>query len=178
MIFGSGTGAINFNHTATAYVFAPAISGPGSVNQLAGTTILTGDSTYTDPTTISGGVLRVNGSLGNTTVTVSSGGTLGGFGSIAGPVTVASGGIVAPGNSIGTLTLGGNFLQGTGSIYQVELNAAGQSDRLAVGGTATIGSGSTVLVIRQGAGPYVLGTRYTIFSAAGGVNGSVFGCGR
>lgn len=172
VIFGNGRGAINFNHTATDDVFAPAISGPGSVNQLAGTTILTGDSTYTNATTISGGILRVNGSLGNTTVTVSSGGTLGGTGSIAGPVTVAGGGLVAPGNSIGTLTLGGKFSQGAGSTYQVELNAAGQSDRLAVGGTATIGSGSTVQVIRQGAAPYVLGTRYTILSAAGGVNGS------
>ena len=55
--FGDGTGAINFNHTATDYVFAPAISGPGAVNQLAGTTILTAADTYTGATTISGGTL-------------------------------------------------------------------------------------------------------------------------
>jgi hypothetical protein len=71
--------------------------------------------------------LRVNGSLGNTAVTVSSGGTLGGSGSIAGPVTVASG-ASWPGNSIGTLTLGGNFA-GHGLDLSRELNAAGQSDR-------------------------------------------------
>ena len=69
--FGDGTGAINFNHTATDYVFAPAISGPGAVNQLAGTTVLTAANTYTDATTISGGTLVVNGSLGDTSVTVS-----------------------------------------------------------------------------------------------------------
>ena len=39
---GTGTGTINFNHTSTDYVFAPAISGGGTVNVLAGTTILTG----------------------------------------------------------------------------------------------------------------------------------------
>jgi T5SS/PEP-CTERM-associated repeat protein len=46
VIFGSGTGTINFNHTATGYEFAPAISGPGKVNVLSGTTILTANNTY------------------------------------------------------------------------------------------------------------------------------------
>ena len=41
--FGAGTGTINFNHTSADYVFAPAVSGNGTVNVLAGTTILTGD---------------------------------------------------------------------------------------------------------------------------------------
>ena len=33
--FGAGTGTINFNHTSADYVFAPAISGGGTVNVLA-----------------------------------------------------------------------------------------------------------------------------------------------
>ena len=33
---------LNFNHTSDSYVFAPAISGNGTVNVLAGTTTLTG----------------------------------------------------------------------------------------------------------------------------------------
>ncbi|RCS24199.1 autotransporter outer membrane beta-barrel domain-containing protein [Phyllobacterium salinisoli] len=57
--FGAGTGTINFNHTDTGYVFAPAISGNGTVNQIAGTTILTGANTYTGVTNISGGVLQI-----------------------------------------------------------------------------------------------------------------------
>ena len=36
--FGAGTGTINFNHTSADYVFAPAISGAGTVNVLAGST--------------------------------------------------------------------------------------------------------------------------------------------
>jgi outer membrane autotransporter protein len=171
--FGNGTGVVNFNHTAADYVFAAAISGPGAVNQIAGTTILTGNSTYTNATTISGGVLRVNGSLGNTAVTVGHGGKLGGTGSIAGPVAVAAGGTIAPGNSIGTLTLGGNFTQAAGAIYQLELNTAGQSDLLVVGGTATIQNGAVLQVIRSDAAtsPFVVGTRYTILTAVGGING-------
>ena len=44
--FGAGTGTINFNHTSADYVFAPAISGNGTVNVLAGTTTLTAANSY------------------------------------------------------------------------------------------------------------------------------------
>ncbi|MHC2254160.1 T5SS/PEP-CTERM-associated repeat protein/autotransporter-associated beta strand protein [Bradyrhizobium embrapense] len=57
--FGAG-GTINFNHTSTNYVFAPTISGAGSVNVLAGTTSLTGANSYTGGTTLTGGRLSVS----------------------------------------------------------------------------------------------------------------------
>jgi len=44
--------------------------------------------------------------------------------------------VVAPGNSIGTLTVTGNFRQ-TGGVYQVKANAQSQSDRIVAGGDAT-----------------------------------------
>jgi hypothetical protein len=47
VLFGGGTGTINFNHTSTNYVFAPAINGDGSVNVLSGITALTANNTYT-----------------------------------------------------------------------------------------------------------------------------------
>ena len=56
VVFATGaTGTINFNHTSNSYVFAPNISGagPGTVNFLAGKTILTGNNTYTGATNIS-----------------------------------------------------------------------------------------------------------------------------
>ena len=56
--FGAGTGTINFNHTSADYVFAPAISGNGTVNVLAGTTILTGANSYSGATNVNGGTLR------------------------------------------------------------------------------------------------------------------------
>ena len=99
--FGAGTGTINFNHTSADYVFAPAISGGGTVNVLAGTTILTADNSYTGGTKVSGGTLAVRDFAhpsaalsGGGPITVGSGGTLGGYGSVTGPVT--NSGVIAP----------------------------------------------------------------------------------
>jgi autotransporter-associated beta strand protein len=94
----SSSGTINFNHTATDYVFAPVISGNGSVNVLAGTTTLTATSTsYTGPATVNAGALFVDGSIASSSVTVGSGATLGGTGTV-GPTVINAGGFLAPGH--------------------------------------------------------------------------------
>jgi len=170
--FGAGTGSLNFNHTDTAYVFGTRITGAGVLNHYAGTTILTGANTYTGATTISGGTLRVNGSIANSAVTVNSGGTLGGSGTL-GNTTIASGGILAPGNSIGTLTVNGNLSFAAGSIYRVEVDATGANDRINATGTATLNGGTVDL--RAGAGIYQASTKYTILNAAGGRTGTFVG---
>lgn len=67
VIFATGaTGTINFNHTSNNYVFAPGIqgAGPGTVNFLAGTTILTGNNTYTGATNIAAGATAQFGNRG------------------------------------------------------------------------------------------------------------------
>ena len=103
----SGTGQIVFNHTSANYTFAPVIIGSGAgtrtVRVEAGTTILTAASTYTGPTIINGGTLSVNGSIASSAVTVNAGGTLGGNGTVGS--TTVNGGRLAPGNSIGLLTV-------------------------------------------------------------------------
>ncbi|WP_176936753.1 autotransporter outer membrane beta-barrel domain-containing protein [Bradyrhizobium brasilense] len=168
--FGAGTGSIVFNHTSANYSFDPAISGAGSVLVEAGKTILTANSTYTGTTTVDGGTLSVNGSIASSSLTsVNAGGTLGGNGTV-GNLTIASGGTVAPGNSIGTLNVSGNVSFAAGSIYQVEANAAGQSDRIVATGKATLGGGS-VLALAQN-GTYAPQTTYTILTANSGVTGS------
>jgi len=68
--FGAGTGAINFNQRDATTISA-AISGTGAVNQLgAGTTTLSGNSTYSGTTLISNGTLQTTmvSSLGSSTV--------------------------------------------------------------------------------------------------------------
>ncbi|MBX9847580.1 MAG: autotransporter domain-containing protein [Xanthobacteraceae bacterium] len=62
-----GTSAINFNHTSSNYTFASSIggTGPGAVNFLAGTTILTGNNTYAGTTSISAGATAQLGNGGN-----------------------------------------------------------------------------------------------------------------
>ncbi|SFM17274.1 outer membrane autotransporter barrel domain-containing protein [Bradyrhizobium sp. NFR13] len=172
IVFGNGAGAINFNHTSTSYTFAPVLDGAGTINQIAGTTILTGDSVnFSGATNVSGGRLAVNGSLAGSIVTVSGGGILGGNGTVGG-IVANSGGIIGPGNSIGTLNVNGNVTFAAGSIYQVETNAAGQSDKIAATGSATL-NGGTLLV--SGAGP--IGSQFTILTAAGGINGVFAGAG-
>ncbi|UZE49092.1 autotransporter domain-containing protein [Rhodopseudomonas sp. P2A-2r] len=170
--FGAGTGSINFNHTSASYAFAPVITGVGTINQISGNTNLTADNSgFTGTTNITGGRLAVNGSLANALVSISDGGILGGNG-IVGSTSVLSGGVIAPGNSIGTLTVNGNITQAAGSVYQVELTASGLSDRISATGTATIANGASLSIIKTDAAPYAVGTRYTVLQADGGVNGA------
>ena len=170
--FGDGAGVVNFNHTDTGYVFSTAMTGAGAINQWAGVTSLTGNSSgFVGAVNVNGGRLAVNGLLGGGQVTVNNGGVLGGNG-VIGSLTAQTGSIVAPGNSIGAINVLGNANFAAGSIYQVELNAAGQSDVLNVGGVATIANGASLSIVKVDAAPYVLGTHYTILSAAGGVSGA------
>ena len=63
----------------------------------------------------------MNGSIANSAVTLN-GGQLKGNGTV-GSLTVLSGS-VAPGNSIGTLNVAGNFSMAANTNYDVELNGA------------------------------------------------------
>ncbi|MCX5517845.1 autotransporter domain-containing protein [Kaistia defluvii] len=112
------------------------------------------------------GIVSVNGTL-NGDVSVNSGGTLEGSSRINGKVT-NNGGKINPGNSIGHITINGDFEFDDGEMV-VEVNAAGESDRIIVigaGHTATITAGTLVVV--QEAGVYTPGITYTIVSAEGG----------
>ena len=170
--FGAGTGTLNFNHTDVNYAFDAAMSGLGTINQLAGNTDLTANSSgFTGATNVLGGRLAVNGSLANSLVTVSGNGILGGNGTVGG-IDAQAGGIIAPGNSIGTLNVNGNLNQAAGSIYRVELTSTGQSDFLHATGTATIANGALLGVVKLDAVPFVLGTQYTVLQADGGITGT------
>ncbi len=160
-------GAIIANFTDTLTVAAN-IAGTGTLSKAGpGTLALTGTNTFSGGTTVTGGTLLVNGSLAGA-VTVNSSATLGGTGSVG--TVVGNGGTFAPGNSIGTLNVVGNFTQ-NGGTYQVEVNGAGQSDRITVGGIATL-NGGTVQVL---AAPGTRTATYTILSATGGVSGAYSG---
>ena len=99
-VVNNGTFAVNRSDTFT---FSGVISGAGAFQQLGtGTTVLTGANTYTGATTVDAGALLVDRSLAAASaVTVNSGATLGGIGTAAGAVTIADGGILAPGDSPG-----------------------------------------------------------------------------
>ncbi len=130
---------------------------------------LTGNGTFATSATVQSGRLVVEGQLTSPAITVAAPGTLAGTGILIGNVT--NNGTIAPGNSIGTLTITGNYTQAGGSIYNVELNTALASDLIHITGTATIASGAAVHVL-PAAGLYRVGDRYRILTALGGVTGT------
>ncbi|UZE52251.1 autotransporter family protein [Rhodopseudomonas sp. P2A-2r] len=137
---GSGTvalGAKNLTLTNANDLFSGIISGTGGLTVSGGKQTLSGVNTYTGGTTVSGGTLAVNGSLCGA-MTVLAGGTLQGTGTVC---DTSNAGIVAPGNSIGTLTVAGNYT-GNGGTLQIETVLGGDAsptDRLVVTGN-TAGS--------------------------------------
>ena len=156
--FGAGTGTINFNHTSADYVFAPAISGGGTVNVLAGTTTLTAANTYSGPTNVIAGTLRagaLNTFSPNSPVTVASGGTLdlNGFNQTIPGVINAGLVNMGTGTAPGTLLTTTNYIGAGGTIaLNTFLGADGSpSDKLVInGGTA---SGNSFLHIINAGGP-------------------------
>lgn len=154
-------------------IYASTIEGSGGLTKRgAGNLNLTGISGYTGATAVDGGTLSVNGSIANSAVSVNAGGVLGGTGTV-GSTVVRAGGVFAPGNSIGTISVNGRLTFEAGSVYRVETDAAGLADRINVIGAPGIATlqGGTVDV-RAGSGSYSPLTRYTIVNAVGGVNGT------
>jgi outer membrane autotransporter protein len=120
------------------------LAGTGALTKTGtGTVTLSGANTYSGTTTVSAGRLAINGSI-TSAVTTASGATLGGTGTLA-ATTISSGGIHAPGNSIGTQTVNGAYLLNAGSILEIEVDSAGNSDKVIVNGTVDI-TGSTLRV--------------------------------
>ena len=156
-----------------AGVAAAAISQSGS-----GTLILDGSSSgFAGNTTVAAGTLEVGDAshasavLGGN-VTVNAGSTLMGHGTIGG--NVSNGGTVQPGGTIGVLTVAGNYTQSSAGTLNIEITPTvipGTGyDQLSVGGTASLNGGA--LAVIDDPGTYLIGSRYTIVTAAGGRDGT------
>lgn len=171
---GLGAASIIFNHTGTDFALASAISGSGALRQVAGTTTLSGASTFTGQTSVLGGTLRVTGSLGGTVVNgaaLINTGTLGGLvtnnaaltstGTLSGGLTNTgtaqiAGNLNGPVSNSGTITLTG----GTSGIGLFEQTASG---------TFNLAGFAISVVAINGAGNINLGTA-RLTTGTGGVN--------
>ncbi|SCW81538.1 autotransporter domain-containing protein [Ancylobacter rudongensis] len=171
VVLEAGGGGIDIAEADNAVAIARAISGTGALTKLGeGALGLLGQNTYTGETRVEEGLLVVNGSIATSALTtVFDGAALAGTGTV-GNLRIASGGAIAPGQSIGTLNVAGNLSFAAGSFYEVEVNAEGQSDLIAVTGATTIEGGS-VIGIAAG-GDYLPETAYTILTSAGGIEGA------
>ncbi|NQX00729.1 hypothetical protein HQ447_08705 [bacterium] len=122
---------------------------------------LNGSNTYAGLTTVQGGQLIVNGSLhASSNITVALGAQLGGGGSIAGDAVVN--GTLAPGTSLGTLSLDDLTLSAT-SNYTFELTGGAlTADLSQVAGLLTLASGSVLNLVQLGG--YTANDKFTLFS--------------
>ena len=180
-------GTLNLNRS-NLQIIGQSISGTGALNQIGtGFTILDGFNPLTGLTTISAGTLEVGdgahpGATLGGNVVVGANGRLEGHGTIAGSVSNIAGGVVAPGGTIGTLTVG-SYTQGPTSTLAIEVapTVASQLNSL---GAASL-NGHLALTFDPGVytdhvydilnGHPVTGTFSTI-TAAGSVGpGNVFG---
>jgi autotransporter-associated beta strand protein len=112
----------------------------------------------------------VNGQFTSTvgSFTVMNGSAVGGIGTING--NLVNNGLVSPGNSPGTLSIGGNFTQTSSGSFLLEAGSLSVFDRLNVTGTAALAGNLTA----TGFGGYTLsvGDRYQFLTADGGISGT------
>jgi outer membrane autotransporter protein len=177
-----GTGAIVDDGTlvfdrSDAVALPAGLTGTGAlVQQGSGTFTVNGDdSGFAGTTTIKAGTATVgddshaSANLGGV-VTLAKGATLNGIGTIGG---LDAFGTVSPGGSIGTFHVTGDATFEAGSTFNIEANADGTADQLAVGGKTTIKGGNTVVLSQPG--NWAPQTSYTIITAGGGVSGTFDG---
>lgn len=151
---------------------SPTFTGAGAlIKDGPGKLTLTGDSgsTFTGAGSVVAGTLAVNGILGGTMEVV--GGRLQGIGTV-GATTNQPGGTIAPGNSIGTLTVNGDYI-GNGGRLEIEAVLGGDSspsDLLVITGSTSGTTTVTVFNLGGAGAPTVEGIK--VIDVGGASNGA------
>lgn len=157
----TGPGSYTVDPTTVSF-----LGGGQNVTVATAGAITTAANTSGGLTKLGSGTLTVNGVNTYTGTTTVSAGTLGGAGTFVGPVVVASGATLAPGNNgIGTMTLGASPSLNAGSTIVAELNRtnAQTSDRLVVSGALAYNG---TLVLKNVGTPLQTGNTFTLFNAS------------
>ena len=145
------------------------LSGAGVLTKTgSGTLTISGNNTYNGGTTISHGTLLANNVAGSATgtglVTVA-GGTLAGTGIISSVVSVNAGGVLAPGNPFGTLTVSNNLTLSAGSTNFMQVQHSPLTNN-SVKVTGILTEGGTLNVTNLGGTALAAGDTFTLFNAA------------
>jgi fibronectin-binding autotransporter adhesin len=153
--YGDGT-------NANSGIISGAIS---LVKSGAGTQTLGDTNIYTGTTVVTDGTLIVNGdqTAANGVVTVATGGTLGGIGTIGGATTVQNGGFLtgATNGTVGEINFASGLTTDTGSTWLIDLvqNVNGSSDLVDITGILNLNSSNLSLITT---GAHTFGNTYTI----------------
>ncbi|MDJ0512729.1 MAG: autotransporter domain-containing protein, partial [Methyloceanibacter sp.] len=139
---GTGNGEFDLTRIATPAMPAQQFQNFDKFEVASGTWNLIGETTV--PFAVVGGTLEGTATFGGLTVT---------------------GGTLAPGNSIGTMIVNGALALGGGAVFEVEVDAAGNNDKVIVNGTVNL-TGATLKVIAAN-GNYNPKTDYTIIDNNG-----------
>ncbi len=149
----------------------------GDTQVTAGTLAFTGSGPTVGNVSVSGGMLQVGTSIDNANaslggnVNVGQYGSLFGYGTVGGAgKTVTNSGLVGvspDGGSIGTLKIGGNYVQ-TSSGQIISRIANGSGDVLQVAGKATLNGGVVVYAMS----PITRAMKYSLVGTGGGVQGT------
>lgn len=190
---GVGTLVTNVSTGGTAnQTLATVLGGTGSFTQAGtGTTVVSGSNSYSGGTTVLSGMIRAanNNAFGLGTVVIqnggrvdvssgitisnpisfSGGGVLSGKGTIVGSVTVSNGGILAPGNSPGTLHFTGPVGFGPNGGYTWEINDVAAGAGLDPGWDLIDIAGQLMVTSTSGAPYHIDVTSLTLGNAPGNV---------
>ncbi len=181
--FALGAASRTFNVISGTTTVGMEVYGAGGsiVKSGAGTLVLVDDNTYTGTTSVSGGILRVEGThTGGDNYNVSATGILDGSGTI----TLASGkrvgstgsGSIAPGsNGIGTLTIVSDDTDSAtapntvtlGGDFDFQINGNTNADLLNVDGTVTLGGTLDVEELTAGTGSVFTGSTIVLIDNDG-----------
>lgn len=162
-------GQVSFTDDGEA-IWNGAITGTGSLALTGGGdyTITGNDNTYSGQTLIHNASLTLNGELSNSDVIIENGGRFGGNNTVG---SLTANGIIAPGNSIGVITTIGDFTLGKDGIYEIEVAANGENDRIIVGGTAYLQGDRIHVTALDEKVSYQQVQTHTFLTAEGGIEG-------
>jgi autotransporter-associated beta strand protein len=173
--YGSVTinsGELVFNRSDDVTVSA-VIDGPGNVVKMGAgkLTLAAATNTYYGSTVVSNGTLVINGeNVASSTVVY--GGRLGGTGTLSGLVMLEAGTTLAPGDSIGTLTIN-NSLYISGNVA-IEVNKSlAQSNDVVVAVLGVQNNGTGTLTVANLGPALQKGDKFTLFSQPVGNGGAL-----